>query len=143
MAQNFKSQCIITSFLSQWSSSVSLVSALEVLTSIKLFPGIIVYLQDVIGFLRAPSLFSDSLRSSRVASVSLKVGHPVSMGSEQGMVEERPVELLVLRLVEEWRLFFFFFEKRLLERLGEQSAGGSGERLFCRLVGRLSGRSGE
>jgi hypothetical protein len=57
--------------------------------------------------------------------------------------EERPVELLVLRLVEEWRLLFFFLEERLLDCLGEQSTGGSGEWLFCRLVGRLPGHSGE
>jgi hypothetical protein len=78
-----------------------------------------------------------------MASVSLRVGRPVSMGSEWGVVEERPVELLVLHLVEEWRLFFFFFKERLLDRFGERSTGGSGERLFCRFVGRLSGHSGE
>jgi hypothetical protein len=65
------------------------------------------------------------------------------MGSGRGVEEERPVELLVLRRVEEWRLFFFLLEERLLGHSGEQSTGGSGERLFCRLVGRLSGRSGE
>jgi hypothetical protein len=78
-----------------------------------------------------------------VASVSLKVGRQVSMGSGRGVEEKGPVELLVLRRVEEWRLFFFFLEERLLGRSGEQSTDGSGERLFCRLVGRLSGRSGE
>jgi hypothetical protein len=65
------------------------------------------------------------------------------MGSGRGVEEEWSVELLVLRLVEEWRLFFFLLEERLLGRSGEQSTDGSGEGLFCRLVGRLSGRSGE
>jgi hypothetical protein len=65
------------------------------------------------------------------------------MGSGWGVEEKWLVELLVLRRVEEWRLFFFFLEEQLLGRSGEQSTGGSGERLFCGLVGRLSGRSGE
>jgi hypothetical protein len=78
-----------------------------------------------------------------VASVSLRVGRPMSIGSGRGVEEEWPVELLVLRRVEEWRLFFFFLKERLLVRSGEQPMGGSREWLFCRLVGRLSGRSGE
>jgi hypothetical protein len=65
------------------------------------------------------------------------------MGSGRGVEGEWPVELLVLRRVEEWRLFFFLLEERLSGRSGEQSTSGSGERLFSCLVGRLSGRPGE
>jgi hypothetical protein len=101
-------------------------SALGALTSLELLPGVVVYLQDVIG------LLGDSLFLLRLAEVV-----------QGGLGLTQSWSPLVLSLVEEWQLFFFFLEEGLLDRLGEQSTGGSGERLFCRLVGRLSGRSGE
>jgi hypothetical protein len=99
---------------------VSLVSACRALVSVELLLGIVVDLQDVVGLLEDALLL---LGLAKVIQGGFSLTQSWSSGVHglgRGVEEEWPAEPLVLRRVEEWRLFFSLLEERLFFSLLEE-----------------------